>query len=251
MPPSLSLSPDVLTFARSADEIKTVIKRKNAAVATTAVAFHSSVLHSQVSQASLLRPTKADPPSRPQQLVDGVVQLRLNKLDPDAPPYDVPSTTQALWNALFKYFARGRDSPDKLEVEPVLPAEALDLALMELGALGELMQRARLTSLRLQAQRRSRPDTPSPAPPSSSCTPTPRTFPRLTTPLERPSLTSPSPRPKARPRHSRTLSARPSPTPPVSSTAASSRTSRPTRSRPSISSSRPARSRTSRPCTTG
>ncbi|KAJ8291455.1 putative lysine N-acyltransferase C17G9.06c [Rhodotorula toruloides] len=95
-------------------EIKTVIKRKNAAVATTAVAFHSSVLHSQ--------------------LVDGVVQLRLNKLDPDAPPYDVPSTTQALWNALFKYFARGRDSPDKLEVEPVLPAEALDLALMELGA---------------------------------------------------------------------------------------------------------------------
>ena len=96
-----------------ADEIKTVIKRRNAAVSTTAVAFHSSVLHSQ--------------------LVDGVVQLRLNQLDPQAPPYDVPSTTQALWNALFKYFARGRDAPAQLEVEPVLPAEALDSALLALG----------------------------------------------------------------------------------------------------------------------
>lgn len=96
-----------------ADEIKTVIKRRNAAVSTTAVAFHSSVLHSQ--------------------LVDGVVQLRLNQLDPQAPPYDVPSTTQALWNALFKYFARGRDAPAQLDVEPVLPAEALDSALLALG----------------------------------------------------------------------------------------------------------------------
>ncbi|GAA5982542.1 hypothetical protein JCM10908_006692 [Rhodotorula pacifica] len=95
-------------------EMKTVIKRRNAAVSTTAVAFHSSVLHSQ--------------------LVNGVVQLRLNQLDPQAPPYDVPSTTQALWNALFKYFARGRDAPERLEVEPVLPAEALDSALLALGA---------------------------------------------------------------------------------------------------------------------
>ncbi|GAA6052849.1 hypothetical protein JCM3770_006280 [Rhodotorula araucariae] len=94
--------------------MRTVIKRKDDHVSTTAVAFHSSVLHSQ--------------------LVDGIVQLRLNKLDPDAPPYDVPSTTQALWNALFKYFARGKDTPPVLEVEPVLPNEALDSALLELGA---------------------------------------------------------------------------------------------------------------------
>lgn len=102
-----------LTTCDYADEIKTVIMRRNAAVSTTAVAFHSSVLHSQ--------------------LVDGVVQLRLNQLDPQAPPYDIPSTTQALWNALFKYFARGRDAPERLEVEPVLPAEALDSALLALG----------------------------------------------------------------------------------------------------------------------
>ncbi|GJN94085.1 hypothetical protein Rhopal_007149-T1 [Rhodotorula paludigena] len=98
-------------------EMRTVIKRKDDAIATTAVAFHSSVLHSQ--------------------LVDGVVQLRLNKLDPEAPPYDVPSTTQALWNALFKYFARGKDSPEQLQVEPVLPAESLDAALLQLGATKE------------------------------------------------------------------------------------------------------------------
>ncbi|GAA6025316.1 hypothetical protein JCM10207_006242 [Rhodosporidiobolus poonsookiae] len=95
-------------------EIRTVIKRKDSAIATTAVAFHSSVLHSQ--------------------LVNGIVQLRLNKLDPDAPPYDVPTTTQALWNALFKYFARGRDAPAELNVEPVLPSDALDAALVQLGA---------------------------------------------------------------------------------------------------------------------
>lgn len=58
----------------------------------------------------------------------------MNQLDPTAPPYDVPSTTQALWNALFKYFARGKDTPATLEVEPVLPSEALDSALLELGA---------------------------------------------------------------------------------------------------------------------
>ncbi|GAA5833640.1 hypothetical protein JCM11251_003191 [Rhodosporidiobolus azoricus] len=98
-------------------EIRTVIKRKEGAIATTAVAFHSSVLHSQ--------------------LVDGVVQLRLNKLDPDAPPYDVPTTTQALWNALFKYFAKGRDTPPSLQVETVLPSEALDAALLRLGATKE------------------------------------------------------------------------------------------------------------------
>ncbi|GAA6042400.1 hypothetical protein JCM8097_004498 [Rhodosporidiobolus ruineniae] len=95
-------------------EIRTVIKRKDDAVATTAVAFHSSVLHSQ--------------------LVEGVVQLRLNKLDPAAPPYDVPSTTQALWNALFKYFAKGKDTPAQLTVETVLPSDALDAALLQLGA---------------------------------------------------------------------------------------------------------------------
>ncbi|GAA5919416.1 hypothetical protein JCM6882_006014 [Rhodosporidiobolus microsporus] len=98
-------------------EIRTVIKRKDDAIATTAVAFHSSVLHSQ--------------------LVDGVVQLRLNKLDPDAPPYDVPTTTQALWNALFKYFAKGRDTPEQVKVETVLPSEALDAALLHLGAAKE------------------------------------------------------------------------------------------------------------------
>ncbi|BGO95898.1 hypothetical protein JCM10020v2_007625 [Rhodotorula toruloides] len=176
MPPSLSLSPDVLTFARSADEIKTVIKRKNAAVATTAVAFHSSVLHSQ--------------------LVDGVVQLRLNKLDPDAPPYDVPSTTQALWNALFKYFARGRDSPDKLEVEPVLPAEALDLALMELGATKKSPRYtiSRSAIFQLYTYASDVPETHhAPRAP----------FPYL-----------PITPPEGSPRHSRTLSARPSPTPP-------------------------------------
>ncbi|BGP58390.1 hypothetical protein JCM8202v2_006059 [Rhodotorula sphaerocarpa] len=116
MLPSPDLVRDVFppsAFA-AAYEMKTVIKRKNAAVATTAVAFHSSVLHSQ--------------------LVDGIVQLRLNQLDPQAPPYDVPSTTQALWNALFKYFARGRDAPAQLDVEPVLPAEVLDSALLALGA---------------------------------------------------------------------------------------------------------------------
>ncbi|GAA5877046.1 hypothetical protein JCM8547_007292 [Rhodosporidiobolus lusitaniae] len=95
-------------------EIRTVIKRKNDAIATTAVAFHSSVLHSQ--------------------LVDGVVQLRLNKLDPQAPPYDVPSTTQALWNALFKYVAKGKDAPEQIKVETVLPSDALDAALLQLGA---------------------------------------------------------------------------------------------------------------------
>ncbi|GAA5988494.1 hypothetical protein JCM11641_007170 [Rhodosporidiobolus odoratus] len=101
-------------------EIRTVIKRKDNRIATTAVAFHSSVLHSQ--------------------LVDGVVQLRLNKLDPNAPPYDVPSTTQALWNALFKYFAKGRDAPQQLAVETVLPSEALDAALLQLGATKTALQ---------------------------------------------------------------------------------------------------------------
>ncbi|GAA5865966.1 hypothetical protein JCM1840_003360 [Sporobolomyces johnsonii] len=95
-------------------QIRTLIKRKHNAVSTTAVAFHSSVLHTQ--------------------LVDGAVQLRLNQLDPDAPPYDIPSTTQALWNALFKYFARGKDAPEQLHVEPVLPSEALHNALLSLGA---------------------------------------------------------------------------------------------------------------------
>ncbi|GAA5913250.1 hypothetical protein JCM8208_003247 [Rhodotorula glutinis] len=78
--------------------------------------------------------TRRCAPRRTSLLVDGVVQLRLNQLDPTAPPYDVPSTTQALWNALFKYFARGKDTPATLEVEPVLPSEALDSALLELGA---------------------------------------------------------------------------------------------------------------------
>jgi acetyl CoA:N6-hydroxylysine acetyl transferase len=68
------------------------------------------------------------------QVVEDVVQLRLNKLDPEAPPYDVPSTTQALWNALYKYFARGRDSPEEITVEPVLPSDALHSALLHLGA---------------------------------------------------------------------------------------------------------------------
>lgn len=116
--------------------MKTVIKRKNAAVATTAVAFHSSVLHSQ--------------------LVDGIVQLRLNQLDPQAPPYDVPSTTQALWNALFKYFARGRDAPAQLDVEPVLPAEVLDSALL---ALGESADVRHGSLLRVSATDRAMPRT--------------------------------------------------------------------------------------------
>ncbi|GAA5963161.1 hypothetical protein JCM3765_003630 [Sporobolomyces pararoseus] len=96
-------------------EIRTLIKRKqDASVATTAVAFHHSVLHTQ--------------------LVDGTIQLRLNSLDPTAPPYDQSSVNQALWNALFKYFARGKDVPNKLQVEPVLPNEQLHQALNSLGA---------------------------------------------------------------------------------------------------------------------
>ncbi|GAA5823793.1 hypothetical protein JCM5353_008598 [Sporobolomyces roseus] len=95
-------------------EIRTLIKRKQDAIATTAVAFHHSVLHTQ--------------------LVDGIIQLRLNSLDPTAPPYDQSSVTQALWNALFKYFARGKDVAKEMEVEPVLPSEELHHALLALGA---------------------------------------------------------------------------------------------------------------------
>ncbi|GAA5944821.1 GNAT family N-acetyltransferase [Sporobolomyces koalae] len=95
-------------------EIRTVIKRKQESVATTAVAFHHSVLHTQ--------------------LVDGTIQLRLNSLDPTAPPYDQLSVNQALWNALFKYFARGKDVAAEMQVEPVLPSPELHHALLSLGA---------------------------------------------------------------------------------------------------------------------
>jgi len=54
-------------------------------------------------------------------------------LDPTAPPYDQSSVTQALWNALFKYFARGKDVAKEMEVEPVLPSEELHHALLALG----------------------------------------------------------------------------------------------------------------------
>lgn len=97
-------------------DVRTIIKRKqDASVSTTAVAFHHSVLHTQS--------------------VDDTIKLRLNSLDPTAPPYDHASVTQALWNALFKYFARGKDLPrTRLTIEPVLPSEELDRALKALGA---------------------------------------------------------------------------------------------------------------------
>lgn len=53
-PPPPRRSPGADPAPPSADEIRTVIKRKDDHVATTAVAFHSSVLHSQVRPSSNL-----------------------------------------------------------------------------------------------------------------------------------------------------------------------------------------------------
>ena len=162
----------------------------------------------------------------------------MNQLDPTAPPYDVPSTTQALWNALFKYFARGKDTPATLEVEPVLPSEALDSALLELGATKRDSPRYVVARSAIFQQYDYASDIP-----ETHHTPH-APFPYL--PVT-PSAGAPSPF---------THSARPSPTrpraaPPRRSTAASSRTSPPTRrGRPTSSSSR-VRSRTSRRSTGG
>lgn len=59
--------------------------------------------------------------------------LRLNNIDPEAPPFELADTTRALWSALFPYFAKGREAPETLQAEIVLPSEVLHQALLALG----------------------------------------------------------------------------------------------------------------------
>jgi hypothetical protein len=61
------------------------------------------------------------------------VHLRLNNIDPEASPFELGDTTRALWSALFPYFAKGRDAPETLQAEIVLPSEVLHQALLSLG----------------------------------------------------------------------------------------------------------------------